>query len=278
MSGSTIAIICIFIGFAVLEILRSNLFAKPEQTRDDAIVESVSMIVLLAFTQPAVLFAAAALSGVVAPRYAAALGDLHWLPALGLFLVLDDMMQYWWHRASHSFPWIYNLHRAHHNARYMSVRLVYRNNLFYYAMMPGLWLSGVLIYLGLGWVYAAYIVVKLAVITGAHSDVAWDRPLYRIGWLSPVMWVVERVISTPSTHHAHHGRHADDPATHYKGNYGNLLFVWDVLFGTARITRSYPASYGVENLAPASLGQQLLWPVFAERRDISEKNAKGPRA
>ena len=267
MSGSTIAIVCIFAGFAVLELWRSNLFAKPEQTRDDAIVESVSMIVLLALTQPAVLFAAAALSGVVAPQYAGALGDLHWLPALGLFLVLDDMMQYWWHRASHTFPWLYNLHRAHHNARYMSVRLVYRNNLFYYAMMPGIWLSGMLIYLGLGWVYAAYIVVKLAVITGAHSDVAWDKPLYRIGWLSPVMWVVERVISTPSTHHAHHGRHADDPATHYKGNYGNLLFVWDVLFGTARITRSYPASYGVENLAPASLGQQLLWPVFPERRE-----------
>ena len=78
---------------------------------------------------------------------------------------------------------------------------MYRNNLFYYAMMPGIWFSGVLIWLGLGWVYAGYIVVKLLVITGAHSDVAWDKPLYRIGWLSPVMWVVERTISTPATHH-----------------------------------------------------------------------------
>ena len=74
MTGSTIAIVCIFAGFAVLELWRSNLFAKPEQTRDDAIVESVSMIVLLALTQPAVLFAAAALSGVVAPQFAGALG------------------------------------------------------------------------------------------------------------------------------------------------------------------------------------------------------------
>jgi len=28
------------------------------------------------------------------------------------------------------------------------------------------------------------------------------------------------------------------------------------------ITRRYPDSYGVENLAPATLGQQLAWPIF----------------
>ena len=127
----------------------------------------------------------------------------------------------------------------------------------------------------LGWVYAGYIVVKLLIITGAHSDVAWDKPLYAIKWLSPVMWVVERTISTPATHHAHHGRHAHDPATQYKGNYGNLLFFWDVLFGTAKITREYPESYGVENLAPATLGQQLLWPIFPENKDMGERVGEG---
>ena len=268
MPGSTIAILTIFVGFALLELLRTNLFAKDEQTRDDGIVEAVSIVTLLGFTQPMVLFGAAALAGLVAPQWEGALAGINVFAAIALFLIFDDMMQYWWHRASHSFSWLYNLHRAHHDARYMSVRLVYRNNLFYYAMMPGIWLSGVLIYLGLGWVYAGYIVVKLAVITGAHSDVAWDKPLYKIKWLAPVMWLVERTISTPATHHAHHGRHADDPAVNYKGNYGNLLFFWDVLFGTAKITRSYPQSYGVENLAPATLGQQLMWPVFPENKDF----------
>lgn len=268
MPASTIAILAIFLSFALLELVRSNLFSKPEQTRDDGIVEAVSMVMLLAFTQPLVLFTSAALAGVVAPQWEGALSGINIFAAIALFLIFDDMAQYWWHRASHSFSWLYNLHRAHHNAQYMSVRLVYRNNLFYYAMMPGIWMSGVLIYLGLGWVYAGYIVVKLAVITGAHSDVAWDKPLYNIKWLSPVMWLIERTISTPATHHAHHGRHADDPAVNYKGNYGNLLFFWDVLFGTAKITRSYPESYGVENLAPATLGQQLMWPVFPENKEM----------
>ncbi|MGQ2930640.1 MAG: sterol desaturase family protein, partial [Sphingopyxis sp.] len=131
-----------------------------------------------------------------------------------------------------------------------------------------IWFAGILVYLGLGWFYAGYLVVKMAVIIGAHSDFAWDRPLYRIKALSPLMWVVERVISTPATHHAHHGRHLSDGAVHYKGNFGNLLFFWDVLFGTAKITRSYPVSYGVENLPPATLGQQLLWPIFPENKDM----------
>jgi sterol desaturase/sphingolipid hydroxylase (fatty acid hydroxylase superfamily) len=153
----------------------------------------------------------------------------------------------------------------------MSVRLVYRNNIIYYAMMPSLWFAAALIYLGLGWFYAGYLVVKMLVIIGAHSDVKWDAPLYRIKWLSPLMWVVERTISTPATHHAHHGRHLSDPAVNYKGNYGNLLFFWDVLFGTAKITRTFPQSYGVENLPDATLGQQLLWPIFPENEDMGRK-------
>ncbi len=275
MPASTYAVIAIYFGFALLELFRSNLFAKSEQTRDDGIVEAVSMTVLLAITQPAILLFSGWAMGQLFPQWEGVLTNLNVFAAIALFLVLEDMTQYWWHRASHSFHWLYNLHRAHHNARYMSVRLVYRNNIIYYAMMPGIWLSGVLLYMGLGWVYAGYLIVKMAVIIGAHSDVAWDKPLYKIKWLSPIMWLVERTISTPATHHAHHGRHADDPAVNYKGNYGNLLFFWDVLFGTAKVTRSFPKSYGVENLAPATLGQQLLWPIFPENKAMPEQVGEG---
>ena len=149
----------------------------------------------------------------------------------------------------------------------MSVRIVYRNNFFYYLTMPSFWFSGALIYLGLGWVYVPYVIVKQLVIHGAHSDVRWDEPLYKIKWLSPIMWVVERTISTPATHSAHHGKYKADGITNYKGNFGNLLFFWDVLFGTAKITRRYPNEIGVENLPPISAAEQLAWPIF--RSDAS---------
>lgn len=267
MPYSSWAVIAIYAAFGLLELVRSDLLRKPGQCRNDAIVETVSTVLLFTVTQPLIIIAVHRLGLNLFPAWEGTLSEIPWFAALLLFLVCEDMMQYWWHRASHSFAWLYNLHRAHHNGRYMSVRLVYRNNIIYYMLMPSLWCAAVLIYLGLGWFYAGYLVVKLLVIIGAHSDVAWDAPLYRIGWLSPLMWVVERTISTPATHHAHHGRHLADPATHYKGNYGNLLFFWDVLFGTARITRTYPQNFGVENLPDATLGQQLLWPLFPENRD-----------
>jgi sterol desaturase/sphingolipid hydroxylase (fatty acid hydroxylase superfamily) len=265
---SSLIVVAIYVGFCLLELIRTRLFAKSEQSRHDGIIEIVSTFTLLIATQPAILLIVGALGHAWFPQYEGALAHAPWYAALALFLVFEDMMQYWWHRASHSTAWLYNLHRAHHNARYMSVRLVYRNNIIYYAMMPSIWFAGVLVYLGLGWFYAFYLIVKMAVIIGAHSDVAWDAPLYRIRALAPLMWVVERTISTPATHHAHHGRHAHDPAVNYKGNFGNLLFFWDVLFGTAKITRAYPQSYGVENLPPATLGQQLLWPIFPENKDM----------
>lgn len=262
MKPQMLLILGIFLGFALIEIARSNFFRKPGQTRDDAILEAVSTLTLTGFTQPFILFAAVALLGALAPGLQGALAGLPFVAGFALFLVFDDMTQYWWHRAAHTFPWLYPLHRPHHNGSYMSVRLVYRNNLFYYLLMPGLWLSGALIYLGFGWVYAVYVVMKMTVIIAAHSDVRWDRPLYENRLTAPLMWIVERTISTPATHHAHHGKHKSDGVTNYKGNYGNFLFFWDVLFGTAKITRQYPPEFGVENMAPTTLAEQLAWPLF----------------
>ena len=254
-------IIAVFIGFALLEILKTGFLRKPDETSADKHVEIWSSLSLLLFTQPLVLLGGGFIASVIWPSGEGALSNLPVLAGVALFLVFDDLTQYWWHRLSHTLPWLYKLHRPHHNAEYLSVRIVYRNNVFYYLMMPGLWFSGALIYLGLGWVYVGYIIVKMTVIIGAHSDVRWDEPLYKIKWLSPVMWVVERTISTPATHSAHHGRHAADGITHYKGNFGNLLFFWDVLFGTAKITRQYPELIGVENLPETTVKEQLFWPL-----------------
>lgn len=262
MRSELIVIVGIFAFFALLEALQGSFVRKPGQTRADAIVEIIGSVILLTVTQPLVLFAAYALTHLLLPHAQGALRGLPIIAQLGLLLIFDDLTQYLWHRTSHNVPFLYSLHRAHHNAEYMSVRIVYRNNIFYYALMPGIWFSGALIYLGLGWVYAFYAVVKLTIIMAAHCDVPWDAALYRIKWLSPVMWVVERTISTPSTHSAHHGKYNSDPYTHYKGNYGNLLFFWDVLFGTAKITRGYPAHIGVENLPSVDAKTQLLWPLF----------------
>ena len=268
MKPEVIVIFCIFFGFILLEILFTNFFKKDKQTGSDGIVEIISTLVLLLVTQPLVLAMAFGLTALVAPGTEGILKNWPVLGVLALFLIFDDMTQYWWHRISHSVPWLYKLHRPHHNAEYLSIRIVYRNNIFYYLLMPGLWFSGILIYMGGAWVYAGYLIVKMTVIFGAHSDIRWDAPLYKVKWLSPIMWVVERTISTPATHSAHHGKYAADGITNYKGNFGNLLFFWDVLFGTAKITRKYPAEMGVENLPETSIGEQLIWPLVTKSKSL----------
>lgn len=252
-------IVGVGLGFAIAEVLADRVRGR---TGSQLAFDVVSGGAVGFVVGPLVTVAASLLLDAVTPGSRDALAHLPVWAMVAMLLLGDDLTQYWWHRACHSVPWLYTLHRAHHSAPYMSVSIVYRNNLLYYALMPGLWIAGALVHLGFGSVYAVYIIVKLTVIIGAHSSLRWDAPLYRIRALRPVMWVVERVISTPSTHSMHHGLHAGDGVTHYKGNYGNLLFFWDVLFGTARITRRYPEAFGIEGLRPQSHATELAWPFI----------------
>ena len=261
MINEKILVPAIFATFILLEAVTGRFFQKEKGSTRDVVIEVSSSLTIVLITVPLIFAVAPLLVEAVRPGSEDALAFLPWWAMLGILLVADDMTQYWWHRASHTFPVLYNLHRAHHSGGYLSIRTAYRNNLFYYLFMPGLWLAAILVYLGFYPVYAVYLVVKMTVIFGAHSAWRWDEALYRVPAFTPVMWVLERTISTPATHSAHHGLHKEDGVTHYKGNYGNLLFFWDVLFGTAKITRRYPETYGIEGMEPVSAGRELLWPL-----------------
>ncbi|WLH10140.1 sterol desaturase family protein [Pseudomonas hefeiensis] len=263
----------IFLAFILLELACSAL-RQSSGGRRDVLIEVIGSGILVAITFPAVMWLSGKLLSLVAPQLKDALVAIPWAVGFVLFLLLDDMTQYWWHRLTHRVPVLYALHRAHHSAPYMSVRIVYRNNSFYYMLMPGIWLSGMLIYLGLAPVYYVYLIIKMTVIFAAHSSVAWDDKLYGIRVLRPLVWLLERIISTPSTHSAHHGLTADDGVTHYKGNFGNLLFLWDVLFGTAKITRRRPPAYGIEHLSPISWQEELFWPLVRSRRTAPKTSAR----
>lgn len=261
-------LLSLMLGFVLAEHALGR--ARPSSAGDKAL-DIVGFLVLGALTQPFVFACVYALGHAFAPAYQDALVAQPWYVFLGLLLIFDDLLQYAWHRASHS-PLLWPLHRAHHSTQVMSARVIYRNNLFYYLAMPAIWGSGIVVYLGGIKVYAVYIVVKLAVITGAHSEVRWDEPLYRVPALRPLMWVVQRTVSTPATHFAHHAMFDDDGVGHYKGNFGNLLFFWDVLFGTAHITQRYPARVGLrddELFGPEKWWIEFLYPLFRSKRERS---------
>ncbi|MGW8390600.1 sterol desaturase family protein [Pseudoduganella sp. HUAS MS19] len=264
-------------GLAMAEIASRRYRDTVHASANDTALEAGMTVSLLALTQPLILLATGALGQWLAPGMRGAWAGLPGWAWAGLLLVGDDMTQYWWHRISHS-PKLWPLHRAHHSASYMSIRITYRNNFFYYLMMPGIWFAGAMLYLGCGWMYFAYIVVKQTVILGAHCAWAWDEPLYKIRALRPLMWVVERTISTPATHRAHHALTNADGIGHYKGNFGNLLFFWDVLFGTAHITRRYPAEVGLRDdqlFGAERWDRQMFYPLLQSQRECSALKSGG---
>lgn len=202
-----------------------------------------------------------------------------WVPfwwGFAIVAVGDDLTQYWYHRLHHQLPWLWRFHRTHHSAPYMGMAMSSRQNLWYTIFFSQAYLTIALTYVGLGEPAIFVLAIKSLITTTAHSAIPWDRPFYRYRILHPIAWVLERLISTPATHHAHHADVTDDGVGYYKGNFGNMFFLWDVIFGTGLITRQYPASYGISHYEKDQWYAQLLWPVFKSRVAGSELASDGP--
>ncbi|MEW7859354.1 sterol desaturase family protein [Pseudomonas chlororaphis] len=96
--------------------------------------------------------------------------------------------------------------------------------------------------------------------------------MYRIHWLSPLAWLLERFVQLPSTHRAHHAE-LDEYGKPPHHNFGQLLYIWDTLFGTANFTRDhYPKRYGIPNDPGDPWCAQLWWPFCRSRKPDSDYN------
>ncbi|RFM28190.1 sterol desaturase family protein [Deminuibacter soli] len=202
-----------------------------------------------------------------------------WIPfwwAFFIIAIFDDLTQYWYHRLHHQVPFLWRFHRTHHSAPYMGMAMASRQNIIYTIFFSQIYLTAALTYLGLG--YAALFVtgIKALITTAAHSSIAWDKPFYTYKPLRPLAWVLERLISTPATHQAHHADTTDDGVGYYKGNFGNMFFLWDIIFGTGIITRRYPTSFGTKHYKQEEWYVQFAWPLFKSKKPGSELSAQGP--
>ena len=272
MDEGTITKVLVFGVLLVLGVIESfgGLYWNDRRTKNDFTIEFLGLLLLPTFIQPGIFLIVLWISGALVPNLGDILIDSSIFLQIAAFLVFDDMTQYWWHRLSHVNRKMWKLHRPHHVVEEMGVLVTYRNAVLYYAFMPGIWFSAFLVYLGMGQVYLFYLPIKLIIILLAHSETKWDQYLYRYKLLRPLAWVVERTISTPSTHFAHHGLTAEDGVSHPNGNYGNLLFIWDIIFGTAKITRKYPSRFGAWNQIKEPWYVQLFFPLMTSKDERSE--------
>jgi sterol desaturase/sphingolipid hydroxylase (fatty acid hydroxylase superfamily) len=249
---------------------------EAKWTKNERFLDIVSFAAPYVITAPAIAYFSVKVLPVLLPDLR---NQFAWVPffwALLIICVADDLTQYWYHRLHHQVPWLWRFHRAHHSASYMGMAMANRQNLIYSIFFSQLYLTAALVYLGLGAAAAVALATKSVITTLAHSSIPWDKPLYKYRALHPIAWLLERFISTPATHHAHHADTSDDGVGYYKGNFGNMFFLWDVLFGTAHISRQYPASYGISHYQGDPWHAQFLWPIFKSNVEGSELAPNGP--
>ncbi len=174
---------------------------------------------------PAALFRAfflsliVGVSDAVTSRVGFALWPLGWplLAQLALALLVAEAASYAIHRFLHESP-LWPLHAVHHCSPRMYFLLAVRKHplqafLSYGGRLSALWLLGV----------PSQVLTVLLVVTAAHSFVQHANVRLRTG---PLGWV----FATPELHRLHHSNRAGE----LEANYGDLLIVWDTLFGTRR--------------------------------------------
>ncbi|NMT65105.1 sterol desaturase family protein [Marinobacter orientalis] len=174
------------------------------------------------------------------------------LAALVAFLVLD-LAGYWLHRAYHHFRATWRLHRVHHCELELDFSTTFRHH-------PGeVIISLLVIYLVMATLALTpaqvipYMVAVRAAQLLAHSNIRLNA---RAEALINLLFV------TPGTHQFHHSRH--QPQT--DSNFGEVLTVWDRMFGTYTCPGSCPApaSFGLEEFSEVRdqrLGSLLLLPL-----------------
>ena len=144
-----------------------------------------------------------------------------------LTFIVIDFIYYWYHRCSHRIRFLWAVHMNHHSSEEMNFSVALRQPWFgpltkvpFFAVMPLIGFDPI-----------------ITAIAGAVST------LY--GLLTHTKWVnklsfLEYILITPSHHRVHHGSNEN----YIDKNYGNLLIIWDKIFGTYAAEKE-EVNYGI---------------------------------
>lgn len=245
-------------------------FSNSNRTKDDVLIETINAFVLFVITKPIVMLTAFKLMQLAFPSVQDSLKSWHIGVSILVFLLVDDFLQYWYHRTSHEVKWLWKWHRAHHSAKEMGLLVSYREAVWFFMLMPNVWWLGIFTYLGGGVGVLAGLVLKQFIVISSHSLVTWDSFFYKRPALMPIMKILERIFITPAFHHGHHAVSIIDGVGHPNGNFGNMFSIWDQLFGSAKFTHAFPTEYGIPNDSKDSWAAQVFYPLVNSDKQGSD--------
>ncbi len=262
------AVLITLLFFGAIETFGGH-FKGTKRTIHDWLVEFGGFVVLGICTAIG-LFSVLYLGEVLIPdAYHSMAGLSLWL-AVPLYMFTDDICQYWYHRSAHEYDFLWKHHRPHHAAEEMGVMVAFRNSFVYFLLLPNVWIAALFTFLGMIPATVIGLIIKQLVVASSHSTFKWDEYIYKIKFLSPVMWVIERIFVTPAFHYAHHGKSKADNISDPNGNFGNAFTLWDQLFGTATFTRKFPTELGLIDDPKDSWSSHLFYPFIKSNKEGSE--------
>ncbi len=167
-----------------------------------------------------------------------------------------DLVFYIYHRMSHRIRFLWAIHLSHHSSEEMNFAVSFRQAWFgpiskipFFMVLPLLGFDPTI-------VAVAGVISTLWGIVG-HTQV--------ISKLGPLEWI----FNTPSHHRVHHGSNRQ----YIDKNYGNLLIIWDRMFGTFEPEEEKVKFGLVNNVNTFNPVKVTFMAWMSMIRDLKQKNS-----
>ncbi len=151
-------------------------------------------------------------------------GGIFWWILLFLF---TDLLWYWYHRLAHEVNVLWMAHVVHHQSDEFNFTVSARITVLQAVIRTAFW--SVLSLIG----FPAEMITALLLLHGLYPFFIHTRLIGKLG-------VLEYVLVTPSHHRVHHASNE----RYLDKNYGDVLIIWDKLFGTFQKEEEAPV-YGL---------------------------------
>jgi len=158
-----------------------------------------------------------------------------------LLFILTDLVWYWYHRFAHEINILWAAHIVHHQSEDFNYTTSARITVFQAAIRCLFW--GILPLFG----FPPEMITALLLVHGLYPFFIHTQTIGKLG-------LIEYVFVTPSHHRVHHSSNPQ----YLDKNYGDVLIVWDKIFGTFSEEKEKPV-YG---LTKPIKSHSFLWQHF----------------
>lgn len=170
-----------------------------------------------------------------------------------LLFIMNELVYYWFHRLSHEQRLLWAVHVNHHSSEYLNFTTAARIPFFNLILHNLFWIP--LLFLG----FNPMMIFAVETIGFLFAFIQHSQMIKNFGFL-------DLVLNSPAHHRIHHASNAE----YLNKNYGNVLIIFDRIFGTFQneikdVNIKYGLTKNVKSYNPFKL-------IFHEWLDIFKSN------